>query len=154
MLRLRRFNHISLCSLKYAVHFLLLPKCFSSIEMMCSTCTFPLRTRPKLHRILHWLIDILKKDYLTLSLLVQNKELDLSFLIFVCPFWKCWSDFLCVFAQFSAKIVIFGSWIKTILDSRIQSFDARRLIVWILGINKPIAHCVKNNCFWIHYYIS
>ena len=34
---------------------------------------------------------------------------------------------------------------KTIFDSQIQSFDDRRLIFWILGINTPISYCVKKN---------
>ena len=43
------------------------------------------------------------------------------------------------------KNPISDSQIKTIFYSKIQSFDARRLIFWILGINEPIIHCVKNN---------
>ena len=53
--------------------------------------------------------------------------------------------FLCISARFLAKIEISDSNIKTIFDSQIQSFDARRLIFWILGINIPISHCIKNN---------
>ena len=43
------------------------------------------------------------------------------------------------------KIPISDFQMKTIFDSKIQSFDGRRLIFWILGINEPIIHCVKNN---------
>ena len=53
--------------------------------------------------------------------------------------------FLCISLRFSAKILISDSQIKTFFDSKIQSFDARRLIFWILGINEPLIHCVKNN---------
>ena len=52
---------------------------------------------------------------------------------------------LCIFARFSAKIMISDSQMKTIFDSQIQSFDDRRLIFWILGINTPISYCVKKN---------
>ena len=40
-----------------------------------------------------------------------------------------------------AKILISDSQMKTIFDFHIQSFDDRRLLFWILGINKPISHC-------------
>ena len=52
---------------------------------------------------------------------------------------------LCIFAWFLAKIPISDSQMKTLFNSQIQSFDDRRLIFWILGINTPISYCVKKN---------
>ena len=37
------------------------------------------------------------------------------------------------------------SQLKTVFDSQIQSLNDRRLNFWILGINKPISHCLKKN---------
>ena len=43
-----------------------------------------------------------------------------------------------------------GNWIsdseiETVFDSQIKSFDANRLIFWILGLCTPISHRVKKN---------
>ena len=43
------------------------------------------------------------------------------------------------------KNYISDSEIETVFDSQIQSFDASRLIFWILGLCTPISHHVKKN---------
>ena len=87
-------------------------------------------------------------DFLDLPIalhLKKTRALYLPPIIFGGHFKIAAQKFLCISARFSAKISISDSQIKTIFDSKIQSFDARRLIFWILGINEPIIHCVKNN---------
>ena len=49
------------------------------------------------------------------------------------------------FRAISGENHISDSQLKTVFDSQIQSLNDRRLIFWILGINIPISHCVKNN---------
>ena len=38
---------------------------------------------------------------------------------------------------------ISDSEIETVFDSHIQSFDASRVIFWILGLSKPISHRLR-----------
>ena len=49
------------------------------------------------------------------------------------------------FARFSPKIAISDFRMKNSFDSKLQSFDTRRLIFQILGLNKRISDCVKKN---------
>ena len=66
--------------------------------------------------------------------------------IFFCGYSKtAGQKILWIFAWFSANIPISDSQMETIFDSQIQSFDERRLIFWILGINTPISYCVQKN---------